>query len=65
MHTINLCNFELSEYSGNALNTIIEHYKFNNFVTIFLLFNKIYLILSAILKLIASSISMVKMEYNS
>lgn len=28
-HTINLCNFRLCEHSGNRLNVIIRHYKFN------------------------------------
>jgi hypothetical protein len=43
-HTINLCNFRLEEHSDKALNIIIEHYKFNTFIAIFLLFRQIVVI---------------------
>ena len=35
-HTINLCNFRLWKHSGNRLNLIIQHYKFNTFIAMFL-----------------------------
>ena len=44
-HTINLCNFRLWKHSGNRLNVIIQHYKFNTFIAIFLIINEIYLFL--------------------
>ena len=44
-HTINLCNFRLWKHSGNRLNVIIEHYKFNTFIAMFLIARKIYLFL--------------------
>jgi len=33
------------EYGGNRLNVIIQHYKFNTFIAIFLISNRLYLIL--------------------
>ena len=39
-HTINLCNFRLWKHSGNRLNVIIEHYKFNDFIAMFLIVRK-------------------------
>ena len=44
-HTINLCNFRLWKHSGNRLNVIIGHYKFNDFIAMFLIVRKIYLFL--------------------
>ena len=44
-HTINLCTFSLCEHSGNRLNVIIEHYKFNTFIAMFLIISEIYLFL--------------------
>lgn len=42
-HTINLCNFKLWKYSGNRLNVIIQHYKFNTYIYILLIISEIYL----------------------
>ena len=42
-HTINLRNFSLWEHSGNRLNIIIEHYKFNAFIAMFLILKRIIL----------------------
>ena len=36
-------NFSLGEHSGNGLNVIIEHYKFNKIIAILLIFNKLFL----------------------
>ena len=44
-HTINLCTVKLREHNGNRLNVIIEYYKFNTFIAIFLFTNRLYLIL--------------------
>lgn len=44
-HTINLCNFRLWKHSGNRLNVIIQHYKFNTFIAMFLIISEIYLFL--------------------
>ena len=44
-HTINLCNFRLWKHSGNRLNAIIQHYKFNTFIAMFLIISEIYLFL--------------------
>ena len=44
-HTINLCNFRLWKHSGNRLNLIIQHYKFNTFIAMFLIITEIYLLL--------------------
>ena len=44
-HTINLCNFRLWKHSGNRLNVIIGHYKFKDFIAMFLIVRKIYLFL--------------------
>ena len=44
-HTINLCNFRLWKHSGNRFNVIIGHYKFNDFIAMFLIVRKIYLFL--------------------
>ena len=41
-HTINLCTFSLCEHSGNRLNVIIEHYKFNTFIAMFLIIKRIF-----------------------
>ncbi|WP_288352830.1 hypothetical protein, partial [uncultured Bacteroides sp.] len=43
--TINLCNFRLWKHSGNRLNLIIQHYKFNTFIAMFLIITEIYLLL--------------------
>ena len=43
--TINLCNFRLRKHSGNHLNVIIGYYKFNDFIVMFLIIRKIYLLL--------------------
>jgi hypothetical protein len=37
-YTINFSNFSLGEHSGNGLNVIIEHYKFNKIIAILLIF---------------------------
>ena len=37
--TINFSNFRLGEHSGNRYKVIIEHYKFNTFIAILLIFN--------------------------
>ena len=42
-HTINFRNFKFWEHSGNRLNSIIRHYKFNTFIAICLLFNEIFI----------------------
>lgn len=42
-HTINLCNFRLWKHSDNRSNVIIEHYKFNDFIAIFVIISEIYL----------------------
>ncbi len=60
-HTINLCNFNLWKHSGNRLNVIIQHYKFNTFITIFLIINEIYLFLFR--THINIKILYIKMEY--
>ena len=39
------CNFRLWKHSGNRLNVIIGHYKFNDFIAISLIVRKIYLFL--------------------
>ena len=44
-NTINLCNFRLWKHSGNRLNVIIQHYKFNTFIAMFLIISEIYLFL--------------------
>ena len=44
-HTINLCNFRLWKHSGNRLNVIIQRYKFNTFIAMFLIISEIYLFL--------------------
>ena len=41
-HTINLCKFSLCEHSGNRLNVISEHYKFNTFIAMFLIIKRIF-----------------------
>ena len=38
-----LCNFSLWEHSGNRLNFVIEHYKFNAFIAMFLIYKQIFL----------------------
>ena len=44
-NTINLCNFRIWKNSGNRLNDIIQHYKFNDFIAMFLIISEIYLFL--------------------
>ena len=39
------CNFRLWKHSGNRLNVIIQHYKFNTFIAMFLIINEVYLFL--------------------
>ena len=43
--TINFSNFNLGEHSGNGLNVIIEHYKFNEIIAILLILNILFIIL--------------------
>ena len=40
-----ICNFRLWKHSGNRLNVIIQHYKFNTFIAMFLIISEIYLFL--------------------
>ena len=40
--TINFSNFILGEHSGNGLNVIIEHYKFNKIIAILLISNELF-----------------------
>ena len=40
-----LSNFGLGEHSGNGLNVIIGHYKFNQIIAILLIFNELFLAL--------------------
>ena len=40
-HTINLCNFRLWKHCGNHLSIIIQHYKLNTFIAIFLIISEI------------------------
>ena len=35
-------NFRLWKHSGNRLNIIILHYKFNTFIAMFLIYNRLY-----------------------
>ena len=35
-------NFNLGEHSDNGLNVIYEHYKFNEIITILLIFSKLF-----------------------
>ncbi|WP_204480665.1 hypothetical protein, partial [Bacteroides mediterraneensis] len=37
--------FRLWKHSGNRLNLIIQHYKFNTFIAMFLIITEIYLLL--------------------
>lgn len=41
-HTINLCNFRLWKRSDKRFNVMIQHYKFNTFIAIFLFNNRLY-----------------------
>ena len=43
--SLHLCNFRLWKHSGNRLNVIIQHYKFNTFIAMFLIISEIYLFL--------------------
>ena len=40
--TINFRNFSLGEHSGNRFKVIIEHYKFNTFIAILLIFSQLF-----------------------
>ena len=44
-HTINLCNFRLWKHSVLSFKCYIKHYKFNDFIAMFLIISKIYLFL--------------------
>jgi hypothetical protein len=41
--TINFSNFSLGEHSDNRFKVIIEHYKFNTFIAILLIFNQLFI----------------------
>ena len=41
--TKNFSNFILGEHSGNGLNVIIEHYKFNQIIAILLIFKELFI----------------------
>ena len=42
---INVCKFRVWKDSGNGLNVIIEEYKFNSFMGMFVIISEIYLLL--------------------